>query len=59
MSERRSFADAVRAELRKRGWKEHRQREERVVAQWRHEDGQMASSLHDAFVKQLMREVRS
>lgn len=55
----KSIADIVRFELRRRGWREYERQASRVSSGWVHHDGTRAASLHDAFVKQLIRETRT
>jgi hypothetical protein len=51
------LSDVIARELKARGWKQHGLKGHRVASEWKHESGETAFSLHDALVKQLMREI--
>lgn len=52
------LSEIIARELKQRGWKERRLKGHRIATEWRHESGETAFSLHDALVKQIMREIR-
>jgi predicted RNA binding protein YcfA (HicA-like mRNA interferase family) len=52
------LSEVIARELKARGWKERRLKGHRIATEWRHESGETAFSLHDALVKQIMREIR-
>jgi hypothetical protein len=55
-----TLGTVIARELTLRGWREDKgPNGRRRVKGWHHADGDTAMSLHDAIVKQLMRDVRS
>lgn len=52
------LSEVLARELKARGWREAKLKGHRIASEWKHESGETAFSLHDAVVKQLMREIR-
>jgi hypothetical protein len=52
------LTDVIARELKARGWSERRLKGHRLATEWKHETGETAFSMHDALVKQIMREIR-
>jgi hypothetical protein len=50
--------DVLREELTKRGWSEWGLKGHRVAAEWKHRDGEVAISLNDAIIRQLVRDAK-